>query len=275
MPDLHTGEGFTPQTAPTRAVWPRPFRETVTQTFIHNSGWQSPSLPARSPRALAEGMSRESLCFAGCPSARSTGSAGQSWPQPLLLTCCSREPAAAALLTLARCHGRALLAQLRRALPGHHRRPFAPSHGCAPPPAGHPRAACLPHGRKFWSCPKPTANLKVVVNNFVAISEGFALCSDTGCCYSGEPIAGEGRAVCRKYCFCLLTNSWDIRHLCTAPCTFLTHSLTGSLSVFFSSSCCSHAQVFSREGTLKGRAWSVCQLKLGHWALTRGIASFL
>lgn len=49
---------------------------------------------------------------------------------------------------------------------------------------------------------------KWFVNNFVAISEGFALCSDTGCCYSWEPIAGEGRAVCRKYCFCLLTNSW-------------------------------------------------------------------
>lgn len=73
---------------------------------------------------------------------------------------------------------------------------------------------------------------KWFVNNFVAISEGFALCCDTGCCYSGEPIAGEGRAVCRKYCSCLLTNSWDIRHLCTAPCAFLTHPLTGSLSLF-------------------------------------------
>lgn len=48
---------------------------------------------------------------------------------------------------------------------------------------------------------------KWFVKNFVAISEGFALCGDTGCCYSWEPIAGEGRAVCRKYCFCLLTNS--------------------------------------------------------------------
>lgn len=44
---------------------------------------------------------------------------------------------------------------------------------------------------------------KWFVNNFVAISEGFALSSDTGCCYSWEPIAGEGRAVCRKYCPCL------------------------------------------------------------------------
>lgn len=37
--DLHIGEGFTPQTAPTRAVWPRPFRESITQTLIPNSGW--------------------------------------------------------------------------------------------------------------------------------------------------------------------------------------------------------------------------------------------
>jgi hypothetical protein len=33
------------------------------------------------------------------------------------------------------------------------------------------------------------------MTNFVSISEGFALCSDTGCCYSKQPITGRGRAV--------------------------------------------------------------------------------
>lgn len=158
MAHLRKGKGFAQQTAPTRAVGLRPFRESITQTLIQNSSWQSPSSLIRSPRALL-------VIEKACPESplaawgRSPPAAGQQLAlSSCLLTCRSRElgPAAApaALLILPCSHRLALLAEVLRALPRYHHYPLrtlggSTSQGCDPSPAGQERAGCFPHGNKL------------------------------------------------------------------------------------------------------------------------------
>lgn len=248
MANLHKRKGFTQQTAPTWAEVPRPFRESITQTFIQNSGWQSPSLLICPPLPVLE---LEKACpesalalFPPPPSMSHVGSccwpaAGTQLLPPYLLQpgagsgCCPGCAPHPPLLSSSGSAGWAppCSAQVPSLPPSHLGREHFTRLRSFPGRPGKDRlfSSWQQVPEAGWNQMQTT---KWFVNNFVAISEGFALCCDTGCCYSGEPIAGEGRAVCRKYCFCLLTNSWDIRHPCTAPCTFLAHSLTGSLSVF-------------------------------------------
>lgn len=131
MADLHKGKGFTQQTAPTRAVELRPFRESITQTFIQNSSWQSPSLLIRSPLALLEtekarpksALALRGRCPPQCPEHQLCGAPGSCG-----LTCCSREPGAAAapaaLRSLPCSHRPALLPEVLRALPSHQHCPL-------------------------------------------------------------------------------------------------------------------------------------------------------